>query len=100
LLFSGASLHATVPNTSGRTRFSIDFRTVHYDDVVEKRGAPNVDSHSTGTSLRDFTRGTDSARLPDDVVALYEDHPPTSGVLVFEPSVLDARPTAAGGPPA
>jgi hypothetical protein len=100
LLFSGASLHATVPNTSGRTRFSIDFRTVHYDDVVGKRGAPNVDSHSTGTSLRDFLRGTDSARLPDDVVALYEDHPPTSGVLVFEPGVLDARPTAAGGPAA
>jgi hypothetical protein len=100
LLFSGASLHATVPNTSGRTRFSIDFRTVHYDDVVGKRGAPNVDSHSTGTSLRDFIRGTDSARLPDDVVALYEDHPPTSGVLVFEPGVLDAGPIAAGGPAA
>ena len=85
LLFSGAHLHATVPNTSGRTRFSIDFRTVHYDDVAGKRGAPNVDSHSTGTNLRDFMRGTDLARLPEDVVALYEDHPPTSGVLVFEP---------------
>jgi hypothetical protein len=61
---------------------------VHYDDVAQKHGAPNVDSHSTGTNLRDFMRGTDLARLPDDVIALYEDHPPTSGVLVFEPGML------------
>jgi hypothetical protein len=33
LIFSGAQLHSTVPNTSGVTRFSIDFRTVHFDDV-------------------------------------------------------------------
>ena len=42
LLFSGAQMHSTVPNTSGRTRFSIDFRTVHLDDVLGYRGAPNV----------------------------------------------------------
>jgi hypothetical protein len=28
ILFSGAHMHSTVPNTSGSTRFSIDFRTV------------------------------------------------------------------------
>ena len=28
LLFSGAQLHASIPNTSGRARFSVDFRTV------------------------------------------------------------------------
>ena len=37
ILFSAAQMHSTVPNTSGRTRFSIDFRTVHLGDV---RGAP------------------------------------------------------------
>jgi hypothetical protein len=31
-------VHSSVPNTSGLTRFSIDFRTVHVDDVVAKRG--------------------------------------------------------------
>ena len=29
LLFSAAQMHSTVPNSTGRTRFSIDFRTVH-----------------------------------------------------------------------
>ena len=28
LLFSGAQLHASIPNTSGRARYSVDFRTV------------------------------------------------------------------------
>ena len=40
MIFSGNQLHSTVPNTSGRTRFSIDFRTVNIDDVVvASRGA-------------------------------------------------------------
>src|SRR5207249_3846897 len=41
ILFSGSQLHSTVPNTAGRARFSIDFRTVHLDDVIAKTGAPN-----------------------------------------------------------
>ena len=44
ILFSAAHLHASVPNTSGVTRFSFDFRTVHLDDIAAKRGAPNIDS--------------------------------------------------------
>jgi hypothetical protein len=64
IIFSGACLHSTVPNTSGRTRFSIDFRTVHLDDVMARRGAPNIDSACTGTTLRDFLRGSDYMRLP------------------------------------
>ena len=42
--------------TPDKVRWSIDFRTVNIDDVVSKRGAPNTDSASTGTSLRDFLR--------------------------------------------
>ncbi len=87
ILFSPAHLHSTVPNTSGRTRYSIDFRTVHLDDVVTKGGAPNIDSAPTGTSLRDFMRGTDLSRLPEEAIALYEDKPSTSGVFVFQPSL-------------
>jgi hypothetical protein len=87
LLFSGAQLHSAVPNTSGQTRFSIDFRTVHIDDVKAKVGAPNIDSAATGTTLRDFLRGTDFAGIPDDIVALYDSEPVTDGELVFQPEI-------------
>lgn len=85
ILFSGAQMHSTVPNTSGRTRFSIDFRTVHIDDVLAKAGAPNIDSAPTGTTLRDFMRATDFSCIPEDIVSLYDDKQPTSGELVFQP---------------
>jgi hypothetical protein len=85
ILFSGAQLHSAVPNTSGKTRFSIDFRTVDFDDVVSRAGAPNIDSAATGTSLRDFMCGTDFSRLPDDVVALYDDKAVEDGELIFQP---------------
>ena len=89
IIFSGAQLHSAVPNTSGKTRFSIDFRTLNVDDVVAKAGAPNVDSAATGTTLRDFLRGTDFSRVPDDVVALYDQEPPEDGELIFDPPVFD-----------
>jgi hypothetical protein len=85
ILFSGAQFHWTVPNTSGRTRFSIDFRTAHIDDVVAKGGAPNLDSAPQGTTLRELMRASDLSRIPQEVIALYEDKPPASGVLVFQP---------------
>jgi hypothetical protein len=85
ILFSGAQLHWTVPNTSGRTRFSLDFRTVHIDDVVAKRGAPNLDSAPQGTTLRELMRASDLSQIPQEVISLYEDEPPTSGDLVFQP---------------
>ncbi len=71
-LFSAAHLHSTVPNTTSETRYSIDFRTVHLDDVWAKTGAPNVDSDCTGTTMRDYLRGTDLSHIPDDAVALYD----------------------------
>jgi hypothetical protein len=75
IIFSAAQLHSTVDNTSGRTRFSIDFRTVHGDDVVARRGAPNIDSESTGTTLRDYLRGMDFSRLPEEIVAPFDTPP-------------------------
>jgi hypothetical protein len=71
LIFSGAQMHSTVPNTTGRTRFSLDFRTVHIDDVRAFRGAPNVDSECTGTSMNDYLRSTDLAHVPPELVAQY-----------------------------
>ncbi len=68
VVFSGAHLHTTVPNSSGRTRFSIDFRTVNRDDVAAGRGAVNIDSHCTGTTLGDFARVRDLAALPAETI--------------------------------
>lgn len=59
LLFSGAQYHQTLAQTSGRTRFSIDFRLVHLGDHEAGRGAPNVDNRSTGCALVDFVRLAD-----------------------------------------
>lgn len=86
LIFSAAQMHATVPNTSGCTRFSIDFRTVNLDDLVSGNGAPNIDSECTGTTLRDYLRVTNLEHVPDDVVALYDDETRERGQLVFEPA--------------
>jgi hypothetical protein len=75
LVFSAAQMHSTVPNTSGRTRFSIDFRTVNIDDIVAHRGAPNLDSACTGTTLRDYLRGLDLQHLPEELCARYDTRP-------------------------
>lgn len=72
LLFSAAQLHSTVPNTSGLTRFSIDFRTVHLDDVATRRGAPNIDSACTGTTMRDYLRSADLCHIPEELVLRYD----------------------------
>ena len=71
--FSAAQLHSTVPNVSGVTRYSIDFRTVHLDDVLNRKGAANVDSACTGTTIGDYLRGTDCSHLPEEAMALYFD---------------------------
>jgi hypothetical protein len=70
LEFSGQHLHSDVPNTSGRTRFSIDFRTIAVDDVRAGLGARNLDGRATGSSIRDFVSAGDLSPMPDDVVAL------------------------------
>jgi hypothetical protein len=75
LVFSAAQLHSTVPNTTNRTRFSIDFRTVNLDDLVEGIGAPNMDSECTGTTLRDYLRASDVEPLPEDVIAMQTRSP-------------------------
>ena len=71
--FSAAQMHSTVPNTSGVTRYSIDFRTVHLDDVWNRSGAPNIDSACTGTTMGDYLRGSDLSHLPAEAIAPYLD---------------------------
>jgi hypothetical protein len=87
LIFSGAHLHSSVPNITGRTRISIDFRTVHRTDVSAHRGAENVDSRCTGTTLRDYLRISDLQRLPEDLVREYDPvvAPDSVDHLVYQP---------------
>jgi len=56
LLFAGAHYHRTLPQSTGRARFSLDFRFVHLPDLDRSLGAPNVDSRCTGSALRDYVR--------------------------------------------
>lgn len=87
IVFSGAQLHSTVPNTSGQTRFSIDFRTIHIGDVLAQTGAPNIDSDSPTTALRDFMRWPDLERVPDEVIRLYEKQAIMGGEHIFRAEI-------------
>ena len=92
ILFSGAMLHITAPNTTGRTRFSLDLRTVHSGDLAVGRGMRNLDSAPEGTSLRDFVRGIDGAPMPSELVAKYENVAPRADqVAVFKPETPTPR---------
>ncbi|MFN3193530.1 MAG: hypothetical protein ACE361_23660 [Aureliella sp.] len=71
IVFAAAHLHSTVRNTSGRTRFSIDFRTVDSRDIASNVGAPNVDSESTGTTLMDYMRASDLVHFDDAEIERY-----------------------------
>ena len=86
MAFSGAQMHSSVPNDSGVTRYSIDFRTVHVDDARGHRGAPNVDSHCTGTTMRDYLRVTDLSAIPEDVIRLHDDGTGSRGELQYRPA--------------
>jgi len=79
ILFSGAQMHSSVPNDSGRTRFSIDFRTVHLGDVEARKGAPNLDSMCTGTTMRDYLRVSDLAHISEEICLAYEPGTPLVG---------------------
>ena len=86
ILFSGAHLHSTVPNTSGRTRFSIDFRSAHLDELATRGGAPNLDRECTGTTLFELRRASDLTPVPEEIIRLYDPNPPEDREgLVFKP---------------
>lgn len=99
LLFSGAQLHKSIPNTSGRARFSVDFRTVYVPDLVAGRGAPLVDVHCTGTAIRDFVNVADESRFDEQLVVELFGAPPPDAMLVFgAPSKQLSRPGTSSNP--
>ena len=83
LLFSGAQLHTSIPNTSGLARFSVDFRTVDVPDLKAGRGAPLVDVHCTGTAIRDFINVADESSFDEEMVRKLFGAPPPDAMLVF-----------------
>lgn len=89
ILFAGAQLHASIPNTSSSARFSVDFRTVEVPDLLAGRGAPLVDTYCTGTAIRDFRRVSDDAPFDEEFVIRLFGVPPVGSTLVFAPPVLE-----------
>lgn len=83
LLFSGAQLHKSIPNTSGLARYSVDFRTVDTRDLREGRGAPLADAYCTGTAIRDFVGVKDQSTFDEDLVRSLYGAPPQDAMLVF-----------------
>jgi hypothetical protein len=63
LCFSGAHLHASVPNVSDRTRISVELRTVNLDDVAQGRGAPEIDGQAPQVPLEWFSSMKDGSPL-------------------------------------
>ena len=91
LIFSAAQLHSTVPNTSGRTRFSVDFRTMSLEDLNAGRGAALVDNASTGTTLRDYLRVSDFTPLDEEIIKRFDVGSSHEGVLVFRPDEVSSQ---------
>ena len=54
LIFAGAHYHMTLPQNFETTRYSLDFRIVHLDDIAARAGAPNVDNRSRGSTFVDY----------------------------------------------
>ena len=86
VMFSADQLHATSTNTTGKTRFSVDFRIVDVEHVRDDLGAAMVDNHSTGTALRDFRRISDDTEFPAHLVAQNDSGEiGDDAMLVFKP---------------
>ena len=66
LCFSGAHLHASVPNASGGTRVSVELRTVNRDDLERGRGAPDLDGRAPETPFHWFRSMLDGTPLNGD----------------------------------
>ncbi len=86
LLFSGAQLHTSIPNTSGLARYSVDFRTVDVRDLLAGRGASLVDAWCSGTAIRDFVSIKDESAFEEETVRSIFGAPPAGAHLVFSTS--------------
>jgi hypothetical protein len=58
------------------------------DELADNTGAPNLDNASTGTTIRDYVRGSDYTLVGEDIRASYETRPPADDEL---PPQLQAK---------
>ena len=65
LCFSSAHLHATVPNTTDVTRYSVEMRTINLADLKAGRGAPNIDNAGKNVRYNWYRHTLDNASLKD-----------------------------------
>jgi hypothetical protein len=82
--FSGAHLYSSMPNDTDGVRLNFDFRTVRIDDLIAQAGPENVDSSSTGTSVRDYLRPDTGESLARRDIGPYDRN-------CSENDVLDVR---------
>jgi len=67
LCFASAHLHASVQNTTDRTRFSVEMRTVNINEVLAGYGAPNVDNDGPCPMYNWFRRISDNYSLAGEM---------------------------------
>lgn len=68
LAFSAAHLHGSVTDGSGLTRLGLDTRTLWQDDLVNGRGAPNVDGQTRQVQWGWFKRLSDGTSAADAMI--------------------------------
>ena len=69
-IFSGAHLHASVPNTTDRARLNFELRIVFLTDVRAGNSAPNVDGNAPEQPLHWFKSLDGTRSLADDAKPL------------------------------
>ena len=55
ICFSAFHLHASGMGGKRETRFSIEVRSIHIDDCLERNGPRNIDGLNSGSSISDFS---------------------------------------------
>jgi hypothetical protein len=93
LIFSGAHLHASIENTSGVARYSVDFRIMDRRDMVSGWGAPAVDVRCSGTMLREFLSVTSDQGFPEELVQQVAGVPPDDSILLFDQKLAEKSTT-------
>jgi hypothetical protein len=81
VLFSAAHLHAH--GLAPFAQRSINFRTVHIEDITAHRGAGNPDAQPIGTSLRGFGQARDGRHFAEELVEEYDSGPPPASAQIF-----------------
>ena len=72
LLFASRHLHGTMPNLSGRNRYSLASRFCVVEDLQKADPALNVDNGSAGCFTREFRHAHSGERCPEWLCDRYE----------------------------